>query len=119
MAGRSTAAPRHGGMRSGSRGGRGAAGYGTSHAGGSGYGRNSSYVQADYGIYGGDYEEQGYDGGYDEGYGEDYGYGGGYDDYSGGYGTGAFSGGGAAGMAMVPMMLPNGQVSPSPLHHCV
>jgi len=67
------------------------------------------------GGYGG-YDEWGgggYGGGYDEGYGQDAysGYGGGYEDYSGGgydgYGGAAA---GAAGMAMVPMMLPNGQV---------
>ena len=67
------------------------------------------------GGYGG-YDEWGsggHGGGYDEGYGQDAytGYGGGYEDYSGGgydgYGGAAA---GAAGMAMVPMMLPNGQV---------
>ena len=69
-------------------------------------------------------------GGYDEwgggygGYEEDYGggdaymgggYGGGYEEYGGGY-DGGYDGYGAAagaagGMAMVPMMLPNGQVN--------
>ena len=44
----------------------------------------------------------------DDGYGG--GYGGGFEDYgAGGYGAAAAIGGGA-GMAMVPMMLPNGQV---------
>ena len=64
------------------------------------------------GGYGG-YDEWGGGGygGYDEGYGQDtyMGYGG-YDDYSGGGYEGFGGAAGAAGMAMVPMMLPNGQV---------
>ena len=65
------------------------------------------------GGYGGYDEWGGAYGGYDEGYGQDAygGYGGGYEDYSGG-GYDGFGGvAGTAGMAMVPMMLPNGQVS--------
>ena len=59
-------------------------------------------------------------GGYEEGYGQDayMGYGGGYEDYNGGGYDSSYGGvAGASGMAMVPMMLPNGQVScslPSP-----
>ena len=41
------------------------------------------------------------------------GYGGGYEDYSGGGYDSSYGGvAGASGMAMVPMMLPNGQVRP-------
>ena len=68
------------------------------------------------GGYGGYDEWGGGYGGYDEGYGQDSygGYGGGYEDYSGG-GYESYGGvAGAAGMAMVPMMLPNGQVSACP-----
>lgn len=77
-----------------------------------------------FGGRGGGYIDYGY-GGYDEGYGADYGYGnegygaegyggyggGGYDEgYGSAAGFGAMSAGGAM-PAMVPMMLPNGQVS--------
>ena len=64
-------------------------------SGGGGYGG----YEEDYG--GGDaYMGGGYGGGYEE-------YGGGYDGGYDGYGAAA---GAAGGMAMVPMMLPNGQV---------
>ncbi len=76
-----------------------------------------------FGGRGGGYSDYGY-GGYDEGYGADYGYGNegyggeGYGGYGGGgydegYGSAAgFGAMGATGAmpAMVPMMLPNGQV---------
>ncbi|KAK9807940.1 hypothetical protein WJX73_004990 [Symbiochloris irregularis] len=68
------------------------------------------YGRGDYGQgYGQGYGEGygGYGGGYDEGYGAQSGAYGAYGDYSG-YGASAAYGG--QGMAMVPMMLPSGQV---------
>ncbi|KAK9905524.1 hypothetical protein WJX75_001554 [Coccomyxa subellipsoidea] len=84
-----------GGFQQRGRGRGGFGGRGGGYGGDYGYGYDEGYGGGDYGGYGGD-AYGGYEGGgYDEGYG------------AGGYG--AMAGGGAM-PAMVPMMLPNGQI---------
>ncbi|CAL5220907.1 g3002 [Coccomyxa viridis] len=108
---------RGGGFGGGRGGPRGRGGFVPRGRGRGGFGGRGGYN--DYNNQGGGYG--GYDewgggggyGGYEEGYGQDayMGYGGGYEDYNGGGYDSSYGGvAGASGMAMVPMMLPNGQV---------
>ncbi|CAL8471852.1 g11394 [Coccomyxa elongata] len=107
----------------GGRGGGFGGPLGGRHAGGRGGFQARGRGRGGFGGRGGGYSDYGY-GGYDEGYGADYGYGnegygaegyggyggGGYDEgYGSAAGFGAMAAGGAM-PAMVPMMLPNGQI---------